>query len=171
MPTKPRKSTKRSALRRLIASEEDIAAARKILELIAGRGGRVDSEISAETTISDSRDRAELVYKAREICSFRERRLHAFSFTATPPFVLLLTLYANEEWEPAMMLTRLNQLSWITMSTALRWLDLLVDEGWVERREDSEDARKTLLSLTPKARAKLDDLLTDSATFGDSAEH
>ena len=88
----------------------------------------------------------------------RERRLHLFDFSAEAPFLLLLALYANEEWEPVITLTRLTQLAWLSLSTSIRWLDQLVEQGLIERGDDAGDGRKTLLSLTSKARTRLDEL-------------
>jgi hypothetical protein len=152
---------RRLPLQRVIVSEEDVAAARKVLQALAGGGEPVDGRSDHQSLAGRAPDRTELVRRAREACAFRERRLRVFSFSAEPPFVLLLALYANEEWEPTMTLTRLIGVAWLTMSTTLRWLDVLVSEDWVQRRNDPDDARKTLLSLSDAGRALLDTFFSE----------
>jgi len=158
MPKARRPSQEHSSpLRRIIVSDADIAAAQKLLEVLVkiGRAGADDLPL----TPTDVRfDREAALRRAREACELRERRLHAFDFSAEGPFLLLVALYVNEEWEPLVTLTRLAQLAWVSHTTSIRWLDLLVSNDLIERRGDAEDGRKILISLTPKGRAKMDEL-------------
>ena len=48
----------------------------------------------------------------------------------------------------------------MSSGTAARWLDRLADDRWIERTDNMEDQRKTLMSLTAKARKALDDLFS-----------
>jgi hypothetical protein len=160
MAIRKRLTSLRSApLRRVRLSDDDIQAARKVLETLA------NAEIPAAGHGRRSGDpaqfQAEAVRQAREAAALRERRMEVFNFSAEPPFVILLALYANEEWEPVVNLTRLTQLVSISYSTSCRWLDVLVDEGLINRDDDADDGRKTLLALSPLGREKL------NAVFGE----
>ena len=141
----------------MVVSDDDIAAAKKLLEKLVNASSAVPGDVQ-EAPIGSPADRREMLARARAVCEVRERRLHLFDFSAEAPFLLLLALYANEEWEPVITLTRLTQLAWLSLSTSIRWLDQLVEQGLIERGDDAGDGRKTLLSLTTKARTRLDEL-------------
>lgn len=100
--------------------------------------------------------------RARLSHSLRQRRIEILgkSFLAEPPFDILLALYAYEDREPNVTATRVTQLAWLTPTTALRWLDHLVSEGWVTRTAVAADRRKAQLKLTDKARKALDELFS-----------
>jgi len=131
-------------------ADEDIEAARRVLSLLD------DREAAPEGTARPHRRL--ILDRARACLSQRQRRLDILGehFSADPPFTLLLTLYVSEEREPAMGQTRLNRLSALTPSTALRWLDELRLDGWIDRRKRSY--RNVAISLTQKARSAMDEL-------------
>jgi len=149
-------------------SDEDIAAARKFLEIIANAdvgadvaGERGTAPAGATGESARTADQNAILHKAREVLAFSERRFRAFGFSLESAFLLLLVLYTNEEWEPVVTITRLTQLSRIPNSTALRAVDLLVEKGFIERTHHSKDGRKTLLSLSPAGRKRIEDFFDE----------
>ena len=151
-------------LRQVFVSEEAAAAACKVLHMLAAGRTGPESADEPQEPAGGSADRTQMRKRAREAIALRERRFEAFPFSAEAPFVMLVALYINEEWEPAVTQTRLCQLAWLSNSTALRWLETLTFEGLVKRTTDPVDGRKVLLSLSPEARAKLDDLFAAPAS-------
>ena len=158
--TKP-SALRRSPHRHIFVSEEDVNAGQTTLKILAGGNGPSQSGNAPPQFTGGARHRNQMLQRAREMFALRERRLQAFSFSAEAPFILLLALYANEEWEPSVTLTRLNQLARLPPATGFRWLEVLVEQGWVQRNDDASDGRKILVSLSAVARAKLDELLGD----------
>jgi DNA-binding MarR family transcriptional regulator len=151
-----------ATIRRLFVSELDVAAARRLLSLIGAENSASEATAMSEADRNPRVANDDAVQRAREALAFRERRLRSMNgrLVAEAPFVMLLALYAAEEWEPAMTTTRLGQLTALTPGTTARWLEVLASEGWIERRGDASDGRKTLLSLSVKARQGLQDLFT-----------
>lgn len=145
--------------RRLFVSEADVAAARRLLATVA-RAEAPDDDVEEQEGGGASPGRG--LDQARMALTVRERRLRGLGgvFAAEPAFTLLLALYATEEWEPAMTITRLSQLTLLSTGTAKRWLEQLTGEGWIERRGDEDDGRRTLLSLSIKARETLETLFS-----------
>ena len=146
-----------SPLRRLVVAEADIAAAQRLLEVVV-KAASPGSGAPFKDPLSGPVDRGDMIRRARTACELRERRLHSFTFHAEAPFALLLVLYANEEWEPIVTLTRLTHLAWMSVSTCIRWLEVLETQGLINRKDDAEDKRKTLVSLSAKGRGSLDEL-------------
>lgn len=133
-------------LHQLALSDREIEAARTLLRLLAG---------DAPQALAGREARVE---NGQRMLAFRQRRMEILNLRAEPPFAILLALYANEPWEPAIPLTRLTLLASVGMSSTLRWLEVLFAEGLIERGDDPDDLRKTMLRLTSKARAKMDKL-------------
>lgn len=141
-------------LRRVVLSDQEIEAARTTLRVLAG-----PPEESRPEPADDWETKIE---KARRMLAFRQRRMEILDLRAEAPFAILLALYANEPWEPAITLTRLTLLSSVGMSSTLRWLEGLLAEKLVERGDDPDDLRKTILRLTSKGRGKMDELFDES---------
>ena len=103
-----------------------------------------------------------MLERARFAIAMRERRVEVLGneFEAEPPFDILLALYISEGSEKIITVTKLAELALLAVSTALRWLDRLVSDGWIERTRVAGDARKSRLSLTAKSRNALDQLFS-----------
>lgn len=61
--------------------------------------------------------------------------------------------------EQSLTLTDLAEVTYCGHSTVTRLIERLYDQGLVTRRPDEIDRRKAHVSLTPKAREQLDDLV------------
>ena len=154
--------TLRRTVRRLSGAssrEDDVDAAERLLSLIA-RSRDLSQRAAAGQPGNSNRSVA--LEQAQIALALRQRRVRFFegSFSAEPPFTLLLALYANQDREPVMTYTRLIQLAWVSSGTAARWLDRLAEDGWIERTDHLEDQRRIFMSLTAKARKALDDLFS-----------
>jgi DNA-binding MarR family transcriptional regulator len=156
-----------SPLRRIFVSEDDVAAARKVLEVLTSEATPQPHE-GNQTPTTDGPSRSVGTQKARQMLAFRQRRIEQLGLQAEPPFALLVALYVNEHWEPYLTSTRLTQLAWVGMSSTLRWIDKLLAEGLIEHSDDPEDLRKIKVSLSALGRAKLDALFQDHPEGGES---
>lgn len=145
--------------RRLLwLTEDDIVAAQRILTALQDNpeGG------SATCAASEARPaaRSKLLERGRISLSLRQWRIAKLGpmFSAEPPFVLLVALYATEATDPLPTITKLTRLAWLTQSTALRWIEPLAREGWISRTVVAPDKRKAQIRLTSKARKTLDEI-------------
>jgi len=148
-------------LHRVFVSDDDAAAACKVLQLLAAARQRAGPADDRQERAVGSDERSLMRDRAHEALVLRERRMEALSFSAEVPFILMVALYVHEEQEPAITQTRLCQLAWVGNSTTLRWLETLVSEGLIDRTADPADGRKVLLSLSPKGRSSLDGLFAE----------
>lgn len=152
---------------RVWVSDEDISAARKILTILeAADDGSPTSDDQSEGGMRA--DRSPTLRKVRQVLAFRDHRDATFNFSSETPFLLLMVLYYNEQWEPIVTVTRLTQLARISNSTVLRGIDLLLGEGLIDRTEDVTDLRKTLLSVSTKGRRLLEQFFADEPLVPDS---
>lgn len=124
-------------------SGKDRADAVRLLSLLVGSEDRrldIDLVQLADAVLKDRRRRAELFNP---------------SMFGEPAWELLLTLFVMDQHGPRLTIGRLAQLAETKMTTALRWLDYLDDQGFVRRDEHPGDARTSFVSLTDKARSTL----------------
>lgn len=147
------------APRRMFVSDDDLAAAERLLALIAASRGPGGEEPERGRQAGE---RAVARANAGLALALRQRRVRLFgeNFSADAPFTLMLAIYVHEEREPVITYSRLVQLAWLSSATTARWLQLLAEHGWVERKGDAADQRKTLLSLSAKARHAMDTLFS-----------
>jgi DNA-binding MarR family transcriptional regulator len=99
---------------------------------------------------------AEGMLEARRI---RDEQLGAELF-AEPAWDMLLSLFIADEPGGGLAVSELCAASAVPHTTALRWIGSLATAGLVLRRTDERDARRTLISLTPAARATMSSLLS-----------
>jgi DNA-binding MarR family transcriptional regulator len=133
--------------------ETDINAARRLLSLL---GSEDDSQ-----TLRNSP--GERLQRARRDLDIRYRRLELFGdqFGAEPPFAILLALYTVDSHEEPVTIGRITELASLSHSTAVRWIEMLLHDGWITRRPHPDDGRKALLTLPPKAREAIDELYAE----------
>jgi DNA-binding MarR family transcriptional regulator len=72
-----------------------------------------------------------------------------------PAWDMLLALYITEASE-RQSVTNLVGLSGVPATTALRWIDHLVSEGFASRRPHMTDRRMSFIEITDKGRENLD---------------
>lgn len=95
---------------------------------------------------------------ARELYSLRRRRDSLFDNTlfGEPSWDIMLDLYEADLMGKPISVTSACIAAAVPQTTALRWLNILIDRGHVERYPDPRDARRSFLRLTSTARTKLD---------------
>ena len=153
-------SKRASIARRIFVGQDDVAAAERLLALIANASGAEAALRADDGQPGPARSAA--IQQAKAALALRQRRVRTFegSFSSEPPFALMLALYANQDHEPTMTYSRLVQTGWVSAGNAARWIDRLSQEGWLERKNDASDQRKVLVSLSPKALEALDQLFS-----------
>jgi DNA-binding MarR family transcriptional regulator len=82
---------------------------------------------------------------------------------ADPAWDMLLALFAAGEQGKPLSVSRLCAAAGVAQTTALRWLEQLEHGRLVTRAADRDDARRTLVSLSPEARDKMGALIRQFA--------
>lgn len=90
----------------------------------------------------------------------RQRRLRESLFSADlfadPAWDMLLDLYAAELEGREVSVSSLCIAAAVPTTTALRWIKLLSQRGWLARAQDPSDGRRINMHLSNEARARLD---------------
>jgi len=146
--------------RTITLSKKDIRAARRLLRLLL----QDDLENSPERQLDDpvrpveDKSRAALLARAREEFGNRRRRTSIFdrSMFGEPAWDMLLALYILDVSGQRQTTGTLMHFSGAPVTTARRWLDYLVENGFAQRAHHPTDQRILFVSLTAKGRGALD---------------
>lgn len=86
----------------------------------------------------------------RQLVRARRERNRFFSagLFGEPAWDMLLELYAADLSQRRVTVSNLAEASGTPMTTALRWIDALVKEGFAARRPDPLDKRRVFVALT-----------------------
>jgi DNA-binding MarR family transcriptional regulator len=97
---------------------------------------------------------------AEKIYNLRRKRDSIFKteLFSDPAWDLLLDLYAAGCAQKTTSITDACLSAGTSPSTGLRWIAILVQNGYVERHDDPVNPEQSHLSLTPSARASLETL-------------
>lgn len=109
---------------------------------------------------------------ARGLLDTRRRRDEAFGagLFSDPAWDMLLNLFAAEAGGETLSMSQLCAAARVPQTTAQRWIDCLAEAKLVVRGTDTRDARRTMISLAPEARATLAQLLRGTiAAFATAA--
>ncbi|MEH3039195.1 MAG: winged helix DNA-binding protein [Sphingomonas paucimobilis] len=98
---------------------------------------------------------AEAVVKGRA----RIKRFLDADLFADPARDILLAVFAAEERGRTVSLTDCEHIAGIPATTTQRWVRTLVARGLLDRIEDPQDRRRTLLRLTARSRLAMLDYL------------
>jgi hypothetical protein len=140
-------------------SRSDIRAARRLLRALLSTDLDVaDEQLNGVAAPVREQDRAELIARAR--ADFQNRRLRVTMFGRSmfgeAAWDMLLALYILEMSDERQTVGKLLQLAGVPATTAKRWLEYLEAHEFVRREAHPTDRRTAFVSLTPKARGKLD---------------
>ena len=128
---------------------------RNAARVLASLADRLQGEESADQAIHRIRseklsalERAEDYYRLR-----REREKHfGGNIFGEPAWDLLLDLFIQGERNKQVSISSACLAAAVPATTALRWIDHLVNEGHVVRVPDATDGRRIFVQLTPAAR-------------------
>ena len=98
---------------------------------------------------------------ARDLYALRRKRDDLFdaSIFGEPAWDILLDLYTADISGAQISITSACIAAAAPATTALRWINVLLDQGMIERFNDNSDGRRSFLRLTSETRTKLDSLL------------
>ena len=100
---------------------------------------------------------AELIRFVRRMRSRRSEYLNDELF-GEPAWDMLLDLYAAELEQRRRPITALCADNGISLTSGLRWLQVLQKEGLIDRTADPHDGRRIFITLTDDAVARMDGL-------------
>lgn len=95
--------------------------------------------------------------RIRQLIKARRAREQLFGpdLFADPAWDMLLESYIADLRQARLTVTDLCQAAAVPATTALRWIQKLEQEGWLTRRKDPLDARRTWVELTPRGSARM----------------
>jgi DNA-binding MarR family transcriptional regulator len=146
--------------RTITLSRKDMQAARRLLHLLLGAEQMSSDDLRLRPTARPAvtTDRAALVARARVEFRNRRHRIDVFgqSMFGEAAWDMLLALYILETSGARQTVGTLLHFAGTPLTTAKRWLDFLAEHDLVRRDPHPTDRRTAFVSLTVKAREKLD---------------
>lgn len=101
-----------------------------------------------------------LANQARQLYALRRRRDAMMpDMFGEPAWDMLLDLFVSTADGRQMPITNMCIASCAPLSTALRWIDKLIDSGFVAKRPDALDGRRSLIDLTESGTCMVEALL------------
>lgn len=112
-------------------------------------------------TLTSPEQRRVLCERARQIRYSRDLREKLFdrNIFGEPAWDILLALYTIND-ERRLSIRELCELADVALTTALRWLDSLEEQGMVDRVPNRFDQRMVCIALADKGRAAMDSYLS-----------
>ena len=109
-------------------------------------------------------DELTLVNAAKRIIKIRDARRKYLpeSYFEEPAYNILLDLYVANAEKRIVYVNDACIASNTPTSTALRWISILVRDGFAIRYRDDKDARRTILEITPVGGRAIADMLRES---------
>ncbi|MBB5686434.1 hypothetical protein [Sphingobium boeckii] len=109
----------------------------------------------------------DLVNAAKRIIKIREARRKYLpeGYFEEPAYNILLDLYVANAEKRIVYVNDACIASNTPTSTALRWISILVRDGFAIRFRDDKDARRTILEITPIGGRAIGDMLRESITI------
>lgn len=114
----------------------------------------IDVIVSSPSGSTDRKAAVELARRTFVARRARGRFVRGAMF-GEPAWDMLIALYASEGSE-RQSVTNLTSLSGVPPTTALRWIDYLVDQGFAFRRQHRTDRRISFVEISDKGRENLD---------------
>ena len=107
-------------------------------------------------------DKADLARRARLIFATRRKRSQIFGkgMFGEPAWDMLVALYVGDTAGPRATVGRLSELTEAPLTTAIRWLDYLEQQGLVHREPHPTDRRAIFVELTDKGRSVMERYLS-----------
>ena len=108
---------------------------------------------------------AELIQLARRISHWRRKRDAMFEpvIFADPEWDILLDLFAEGGFGRRVSMSSLCIAASVPTTTAVRCINLMIEQGVLAKSRDANDARRVLIELTEETRARMRCWLTGVA--------
>ena len=135
-------------------SSDEIAAAVRILRLASDTENRVPA-CNHKALFDPRLSAAKLIRRVRRS---RSELLDSDLF-GEASWDILLALYVAHRMQYRVTVTAVCSEANVPLTTALRWLQHLVDKGLVQRRDNPLDRRTTFVELSSKAVLQMDSLM------------
>jgi hypothetical protein len=104
-------------------------------------------------------DIAKALYRTRQI----RARYFPSDLFGEPAWDILLDLFIEKGGGKRVPITNACIASQVPPTTGLRWIGLLLDDGWIVREEDTTDRRRAFVRLTEKGETAIARCLADTA--------
>lgn len=110
---------------------------------------------------------------AKDHYDYRRKRDRHFppKLFGEPAWDILLDLYINAKLSRRVSITSACIGSHVAPTTALRWLQMLEDQGMIERHNDLLDARRSFVTLTIEGYSKMTTFLAKSNPAWSREDH
>jgi DNA-binding MarR family transcriptional regulator len=120
-----------------------------------------DRERDRDELADSGADRSATVRFARQLFSLRRLREEVFgaNLFADPAWDLLLHLYVESAAGAQVAISGLCAAARVRPTTGLRWINLLVDAGLLEKSDDPDDARRVFVGFAEGAEESIHRLL------------
>lgn len=145
-------------------NERDVRAAMQLLKaLVASQEADwAEARPSPARTDESGLNQADLVRRARIIFAARRKRSQIFGkgMFGEPAWDMLIALYAGDTDGARVTIGRLSELTEAPLTTAIRWLDYLEQQGLVHREPHPTDRRAIFVELTDKGRSVMERYLS-----------
>ncbi|WP_138921437.1 MarR family transcriptional regulator [Novosphingobium pentaromativorans] len=134
--------------------------------LLANSAEQASDTDSAQTHLGD-----DPAASAKKLYAFRRKRDVAFDsiLFGEPGWDILLDLYVATVQDRRISISSACIGAAVPATTALRWVNLLVERGMIERYPDPVDARRSFLRLSHDTLQKMDTLFAGAKIMNENA--
>lgn len=149
----------------VVLSAQEASEAARLIKLLLKRIDEPNSRLQEEVRSIDAilsspsriANRKTLIELARHTFMARRARSRFIggAMFGEPAWDMLLALYVTES-SSRQTITRLTELSGVPATTALRWIEHLISQGFARRRPHITDGRVTFIEISDKGRNSLD---------------
>ncbi len=130
-------------------------------------GATLGEEIAPEKNQRSRPTIVDLLALAQRLTLSRERRGRYLSpeLFGEPGWDMMIALFSSDAEGRRMTVTNLSEASGVPNTTALRWIEKLVELGLAKREKNLLDARVVFLELQPSGKAAMLDYLSQIWTL------
>ena len=142
-------------------TERDLKDAARLFRLLADPAMDMAGPSSPFSAPMATKDRETLLSRARIVLNARRLRERYFNrvMFGEPAWDILLTLYASEQSSGRLTISRLAEWIDTPLTSVVRWVNFLEEEGLIERQAHPNDRRTSYVVLLGKGRTALDSYL------------
>lgn len=148
-------------------AESALLEIQNILDDLKRSADREAEQIPSTATSTLPADEQALVNAAKRTIKIRDARRKYLpeGYFEEPAYNVLLDLYVANAEKRIVYVNDACIASNTPTSTALRWISILVRDGFATRYRDDKDARRTILEITPVGVRAISDMLKESVNI------